>query len=77
MAHRAAFCETTRGARVRSFVKPAIFLDKDGTLVEDNPRGVDPAGIMLLRPGAYHALRLLSAAAMIQAATSLHVRETL
>lgn len=37
---------------------PAIFLDKDGTLVEDVPYNVDPARIRLL-PGADRALQRL------------------
>jgi D-glycero-D-manno-heptose 1,7-bisphosphate phosphatase len=40
-------------------VKSAIFLDKDGTLVEDVPYNVDPARIAW-RPGAVEALRLLA-----------------
>jgi D-glycero-D-manno-heptose 1,7-bisphosphate phosphatase len=38
--------------------RPAVFLDKDGTLVEDVPFNVDPARIVL-RPGATEALRTL------------------
>jgi D-glycero-D-manno-heptose 1,7-bisphosphate phosphatase len=37
---------------------PAVFLDKDGTLVEDVPYNVDPERIRLA-PGAATALRLL------------------
>ena len=40
---------------------PAIFLDKDGTLIEDVPYNVDPA-LIRLRPGAGVALRRLQAA---------------
>ncbi len=37
---------------------PAVFLDKDGTLIEDVPYNVDPALVRLM-PGARDALRLL------------------
>ncbi len=37
----------------------AVFLDKDGTLVEDVPYNVDPARIRLA-PGATNAIRLLA-----------------
>ena len=40
---------------------PAVFLDKDGTLVEDVPYNVDPA-LIRLAPGAGEALRSLDAA---------------
>ncbi len=40
---------------------PAIFLDKDGTLIDDVPYNVDPA-LIRLRPGAGAALRALQAA---------------
>ena len=39
----------------------AVFLDKDGTLVEDVPYNVDPAQVRLM-PGAAEGLRLLVAA---------------
>lgn len=39
--------------------KPAIFLDKDGTLLQDVPYNVDPARIALA-PGAGDGLRLLA-----------------
>jgi D-glycero-D-manno-heptose 1,7-bisphosphate phosphatase len=39
----------------------AIFLDKDGTIIEDVPYSVDPAKIRLL-PGAVQGLRLLNQA---------------
>ncbi|MDP8959538.1 MAG: HAD family hydrolase [Actinomycetota bacterium] len=41
--------------------RPAVFLDKDGTLVENVPYNTDPAGIRLA-PGAPEALRLLHGA---------------
>ena len=44
--------------RLRS--RPAIFLDKDGTLLEDVPYNVDPARIALA-PGAGEGLRMLGA----------------
>ena len=40
---------------------PAVFLDKDGTLVENLPYNVDPARIRLM-PGAAEGLRRLHAA---------------
>ncbi len=40
---------------------PAVFLDKDGTLIEDVPYNVDPA-LIRLGPGAADGLRLLHAA---------------
>src|SRR5690242_2761451 len=39
----------------------AVFLDKDGTLVEDVPYNVDPARMRLM-PGALAGLRLLHTA---------------
>ena len=44
--------------RLRS--QPAVFLDKDGTLLEDVPYNVDPAHIALA-PGAGEGLRMLAA----------------
>ena len=41
--------------------RAAVFLDKDGTLVEDVPYNVDPA-LIRLGPGAIEGLRLLHAA---------------
>lgn len=41
--------------------RPAVFLDKDGTLLEDVPYNVDPA-LMRLMPGVGRALRRLAAA---------------
>jgi len=38
--------------------RPAVFLDKDGTLIQDVPYNVDPARIRLL-PGAVEGLRRL------------------
>lgn len=38
--------------------RPAVFLDKDGTLVEDVPYNVDPA-LLRFTPGALQGLRLL------------------
>jgi histidinol-phosphate phosphatase family protein len=40
--------------------QPAVFLDKDGTLLEDVPYNVDPA-LMQFAPGAREALALLAA----------------
>lgn len=40
--------------------RPAVFLDKDGTLVEDVPYNVDPARLRFT-PRAVEALRLLAA----------------
>ena len=39
-------------------VRPAVFIDKDGTLVDDVPYNVDPARLSF-KPGAFDALRLL------------------
>src|SRR5512138_1881740 len=39
----------------------AVFLDKDGTLITDNPYSVDPAEMRLL-PGVVRGLRQLQAA---------------
>jgi D-glycero-D-manno-heptose 1,7-bisphosphate phosphatase len=39
-------------------LQPAVFLDKDGTLIEDVPYNVDPARVVL-SPGAIEGLRLL------------------
>lgn len=39
-------------------LEPAVFLDKDGTLLEDVPYNVDPS-LMRLAPGARDALTLL------------------
>lgn len=50
---------TTCRRRV-SFHRPAVLLDKDGTLLENVPYNVDPAR-MRLAPGAAEALRLLGA----------------
>jgi histidinol-phosphate phosphatase family protein len=40
---------------------PAIFLDKDGTLIEDVPYNVDPERMQLM-PGAADGLRILTSA---------------
>ncbi len=45
-------------------MKPAVFLDKDGTLVEDVPFNVDPARIVLT-PRAGEGLRRLKAAGFV------------
>jgi len=42
---------------------PAVFIDKDGTLIEDVPYNVDPALIRFM-PGAIPALRLLAGAGL-------------
>lgn len=42
-------------------MRPAVFLDKDGTLVEDVPYNVDPA-LLRFTPGAVQGLRLLAGA---------------
>lgn len=42
-------------------LRPAVFLDKDGTLVDDVPYNVDPSRIRLA-PGAVEGLTLLHAA---------------
>jgi histidinol-phosphate phosphatase family protein len=41
-------------------LRPAVFLDKDGTLLDDVPYNIDPA-LMGLSPGAREALTLLAA----------------
>ncbi len=45
-------------------MKRAVFLDKDGTLVENVPYSVDPARIRLM-PGAAHALHALAQAGFL------------
>lgn len=47
-----------RAGGVRQAARQAVFLDKDGTLVEDVPWNVDPA-LVTLAPGAGEALALL------------------
>lgn len=47
-------------APLRLRPSPAVFLDKDGTLLEDVPYNVDPARIALA-PGAGEGLRMLAA----------------
>jgi D-glycero-D-manno-heptose 1,7-bisphosphate phosphatase len=41
-------------------VRPAVFIDKDGTLVDDVPYNVDPERLSF-KPGVFEALRLLKA----------------
>ncbi|MEA3085065.1 MAG: D-glycero-D-manno-heptose 1,7-bisphosphate phosphatase [Paraburkholderia sp.] len=41
-------------------MQPAVFLDKDGTLLDDVPYNVDPS-LMRFAPGAREALKLLAA----------------
>jgi len=41
--------------------RPAVFIDKDGTLVENVPHNVDPA-LLRFQPGALEALAAMSAA---------------
>jgi D-glycero-D-manno-heptose 1,7-bisphosphate phosphatase len=45
--------------RGETMPRPAVFLDKDGTLLADVPYNVDPL-LMRLVPGAYEALRILA-----------------
>jgi D-glycero-D-manno-heptose 1,7-bisphosphate phosphatase len=47
--------------RNNSFPTPAVFLDKDGTLIDDLPYNVDPARIQFA-PGAAHGADLLARA---------------
>jgi D,D-heptose 1,7-bisphosphate phosphatase len=49
------------GAPPRVRLSPAVFLDKDGTLVEDRPFNVDPARVRF-SPGALEGLRRLRSA---------------
>ncbi|MEF2277446.1 HAD family hydrolase [Deinococcus sp. YIM 134068] len=44
--------------------RPAVFLDKDGTLIEDVPYNVDPA-LIRLAPGVGEVLRALSGAGYV------------
>jgi histidinol-phosphate phosphatase family protein len=46
--------------RTRIMLQSAVFLDKDGTLLDDVPYNVDPS-LMRLTPGAHEALTLLAA----------------
>ncbi|MEN3112745.1 HAD family hydrolase [Uliginosibacterium paludis] len=48
-------------ARLSGSARPAVFLDKDGTLIEDVPHNVDPAQLRFTK-GAVPALRLLGQA---------------
>jgi D-glycero-D-manno-heptose 1,7-bisphosphate phosphatase len=43
--------------------RPVVFIDKDGTLIEDLPYNVDPARVRFL-PGAREAVRLLGDAGL-------------
>lgn len=49
---------------VRSAPRPAVFLDKDGTLVENVPHNVDPAKLRFM-PGVIDGLRLLDASGFV------------
>jgi histidinol-phosphate phosphatase family protein len=49
---------------LRRAFRPAVFLDRDGTLIEDTGYPRDPALVRLL-PGAAHALRLLGEAGFL------------
>ncbi|SDE36634.1 D-glycero-alpha-D-manno-heptose-1,7-bisphosphate 7-phosphatase [Paraburkholderia lycopersici] len=49
----------TTGPRGLLATRPAVFLDKDGTLLEDVPHNVDPSR-MRFAPGAARALALLA-----------------
>lgn len=51
----------TTGAGRAPDPRPTVFLDKDGTLIEDLPYNVDPRRVRLA-PGAREAVRLLGAA---------------
>jgi len=57
----AAHDADTAGAAARA--RPAVFLDKDGTLVEDVPYNVDPA-LLRFTPHALEALRVLADAGL-------------
>jgi D-glycero-D-manno-heptose 1,7-bisphosphate phosphatase len=48
-------------ARRTAGLRRAVFIDKDGTLVDDVPYNVDPARLSF-KPGAFQALALLAAA---------------
>lgn len=50
-------------ARAGTCPRPAVFLDKDGTLVEDVPYNVDPA-LLRFTPHALEALRMLADAGL-------------
>ncbi|MDB5895925.1 MAG: D-glycero-D-manno-heptose 1,7-bisphosphate phosphatase [Rhodoferax sp.] len=50
--------EPARGARASARLPRAVFVDKDGTLVEDVPYNVDPA-LLRFTPNAIDGLRLL------------------
>ncbi|MFL5724249.1 MAG: HAD-IIIA family hydrolase, partial [Chloroflexota bacterium] len=43
--------------------RPVVFIDKDGTLIEDLPYNVDPARVRFA-PGAREAVRMLGAAGL-------------
>lgn len=47
-----------RGTRIRAVAKPAVFFDRDGTLIVDQDYLSDPAGVRML-PGVPQAIRSL------------------
>jgi heptosyltransferase II len=57
---RAAECRDRRPPHGRAAVKPAVFLDRDGTLIEDHHYLASTADVTLF-PWTLEALRLLSA----------------
>jgi histidinol-phosphate phosphatase family protein len=60
---------TRRRGSLTDVPRPAIFLDKDGTLIEDVPYNVDP-DLIRLAEGATDALRLLHAAGYLMIVVS-------
>jgi histidinol-phosphate phosphatase family protein len=54
-------CERLLARRSGRLLRPAVFLDRDGTLIVEHGYLSDPAGVELL-PGVPHALRILRAA---------------
>lgn len=62
--HDLDFSREAREASARARLRPAVFLDKDGTLVEpDESMAADPSRLRLM-PGAGEALARLSAAGL-------------
>lgn len=60
---RGIFAKPAAPAALAPEEVPAVFIDKDGTLIEDVPYNVDPA-LIRFTPGAIPALRMLAKAGL-------------